>query len=70
MSTTIFMNERSWPEKNISIYPLDSCKENKYVMNQSIDYMLSNFEAYTYHKLDTLYLTKMMRTELLPVLYT
>ena len=53
-----------------SMIPNDCCHKNQYVINFTpddtifkFDCMISKFEAFTKNKVDTLYLTKIMRTE-------
>ena len=41
---------------------MDCCQKNKYVINFTSDYMVSKFEVFVNHKLDTIYLTEIIIT--------
>ena len=51
------------------IIPVGCFQNKKYVIAFTIDDMISKFEVYIDHKLDTFYLTSSIRTEWLQVLY-
>ena len=47
----------------------DFCQNDQYVINFTFDGIILKFEAFTKNKLDTLYLTEIMITEWIEIIY-